>query len=133
MAGVRVSYLQRAAGIVWVAPPVRATDEEMNRVLAELTAELKRGSAYVLLFDLTRSAMPNAIQRQKLTAHMRENAERIRRWVRGVGVVVPSAFARGVVTAIFWIAPPGVPHSIFTTRAEATKWAGSLVETAPHI
>jgi hypothetical protein len=128
--GCRLNYVERKGGIVWAVPPMKATDDDINRVLAALTAELKRGSPYVLLFDLTLSAMPNATQRQKLASHIRDNEVRIQRWVRGVGVVLSSPLARGIVTAVFWVAPPKVPYRLFTSRSEASDWADSLVEAA---
>ena len=40
----------------------------------------------------------------------------------GCGLVVPSPLMRGVVTAIFWFAPPRFPHRLFAGRAEALDW-----------
>lgn len=131
--GADTSYLQREGGIVWVFPPSKPTEEQLDRVLADLSVELRRGSPYVLLFDLTRAEMPNAMQRQKLTAHIRDNAPRIKRWIRGVGVVLASPVVRGVVTAIFWVAPPEAPYRFFATRVEAADWASSLLEKVPGI
>ena len=54
---------------------------------------------------------------------MKKNKELIRRCVHALGVVVPSPTVRGVLTAIFWIEPPPVPHKIFGTTGEATTWA----------
>jgi hypothetical protein len=123
--------VERKGGIVWAVPGALATDAEVDRVLADLETELKRGTPYVLLFDLTRSAIPNALQRQKLAAHVRDNTALIRRWILGVGAICPHPLARGMVTAIFWVAPPPVPHRLFATRKEALEWAGSLVDTLP--
>jgi hypothetical protein len=121
--------VERKGAIVWAVPDgTVAPGEEVESVLADLTVELKRGMPYVLLFDLTRAAIPSALQRQKLAAHMQDNAARIRRWVLGIGIIYPNALTRGVVTAIFWIAPPPVPYRFFATRVEAAEWAGSLVE-----
>jgi hypothetical protein len=127
--GTRLRYLKRNGKIVWATPPRGATDDVLDAVLAELEAELRRGSPYVLLFDLTDSLVPSATQRQKLAAHMRDNKARIRLSVLGVGVVQSSALVRGVVTAIFWIAPPEVPHRVFSLRSEAVDWARSLTDS----
>jgi hypothetical protein len=125
-------HVERKGGIVWAVPPTQATNDEVDHVLADLSAELRVGAPYVLVFDLTRSALPNAVQRRKLTAHMRDNDEKIRRWVRGIGVVCPNPLMRGVVTAIFWVAPPPVPHHLFATCEEASDWADSLIKAAPR-
>ncbi len=127
-----MSYLKRDRGVVWVTPPsTRMTEDEIEQVLAELEDELRSGAPYVLIFDLSHASLPSATQRQKLAAHIRNNEPSIRRWVRGLGVILTSPLARGVVTAIFWVSPPPVAHRFFTTRAEATPWAQSLVEARP--
>jgi hypothetical protein len=127
-----MSYLKRDRGVVWVTPPTRRMgDEEIEQLLGELEGQLRSGAPYVLLFDLSRASLPSATQRQKLAGHIRKNESSIRRWVRGLGVILTSPLARGVVTAIFWVSPPPVAHRFFATRAEATPWAQSLVEARP--
>jgi hypothetical protein len=121
-------YLRQSGGIVWATPPSAQVEGAVELVLAELEAQLARAVPYVLVFDLSRAAIPDAVQRQKLAAHVRDNDEAIRRWVRGLGVVLTSSLVRGVVTAIFWFSPPPVPSKIFSTRAEAAEWAQSLID-----
>src|SRR5271155_3283679 len=113
-----MSQVMRSGRVVWAVPSSKISDEEIDRVLGQLEAELDRETPYVLIFDLTGSGTPNALQRQKLTNHVRANTVRIRQWVRGVGVVLTSPLTRGMVTAIFWVAPPPVPYRLFATRAE---------------
>jgi|SRR5271166_1885741 len=122
-----VSYVERRGPIVWAVPPPELSDEAIDAILSALEEHLARATPYVLLFDLTHAGMPNALQRQKLAAHIRDNTPRIKHCVRGVGVILRSTLVRGVVTAVFWIAPPPVPHHLFTSRAEAIRWAESLV------
>jgi hypothetical protein len=123
-------YLRRSGGIVWATPPATHTGRELELVLAELEAQLARAVPYVLIFDLSHAAIPDAVQRQKLSAHVRDNDREIRRWVRGVGVVLTSSLVRGVVTAIFWVSPPPIPSKIFSTQSEAAEWAQSLIDGA---
>jgi hypothetical protein len=78
------------------------------------------------VFDMSHAGVPTALQRKRLVAHMTDQAPNIRRVVRGLGVVAPSALLRGAVTALFWLAPPLVPHRLFETRGEAIDWAESL-------
>jgi hypothetical protein len=123
-----LSYLERSGGVVWATPPSTLREGEIEQVLAELETQVRSGARYVLVFDLTNAALPDAVQRQKLAAHVRENEQDIRRSVRGIGVVLTSSLVRGIVTAIFWVAPPPVPYRFFATRAEAATWALSLVD-----
>jgi len=128
-----VNYLQRSPGIVWVTPPPTIAPGVIEEVLAELEMQLRSGVRYVLVFDLSHAAIPNAVQRQKLAAHVRDNEQEIRRSVRSVGVVLTSPIARGIVTAIFWVSPPPMPYRFFTTRAEAASWAQTLVDAQPTV
>jgi hypothetical protein len=123
-----MSYVQRDGGAVWVVPPPNLTDDDVASVLAGLEAQLAGDTRYVLFFDFTHAGMPNAMQRQTIAAQMRRNTEKIRRRVRGIGLVLSSPVARGMVTAIFWITPPPVTYRIVATRPEAIAWADSLVE-----
>jgi hypothetical protein len=111
--------------IIWVKTPANLSTEDVDRILGELVQYLRRRRPYYLLFDLG-NGLPDAVQRKKLTDHMRDNEDAISRWVRGLGVVVPSPIARKLMTAILWFAPPKVTHSLFATRAEAQAWVEAL-------
>ncbi len=128
-----MSYLQRSHGIVWVVPPPTIGPGVIEELLAELETQVRCGVRYVLIFDLTHAAIPNALQRQKLAAHVRDNEQDIRRSVRSVGVVLTSPLVRGIVTAIFWVSPPPMPYRFFATRAEAASWAQVLVDEQPTV
>jgi hypothetical protein len=117
---------QRVGDIVWVTPPPHATDEGIEAVLAELREHLRRGDPYALVFDMSNAGVPSALQRKRLVAHMADQAPNIRRVVRGLGVIAPSPVLRGAITALFWLAPPLVPHRLFETRSEAIDWAEAL-------
>lgn len=111
--------------IIWVVVPPVLTTEDLDRTLHQLEGYLRRERPYFLLFDLG-SNLPDAVQRKKLTDHMRDNEAEIERWVRGLGVVVPSPIARKLMTAILWFAPPKMPHRICSDRAEAEAWVQKL-------
>ena len=112
--------------IIWVVVPPTLTNDELDRTLHELEGYLRRKRPYFLLFDLGKT-LPDAVQRKKLTDHMRDNQASIELWVRGLGVVVPSAIARRLMTAIIWFAPPKMPHRICSDRAEAEAWVQKLL------
>jgi hypothetical protein len=121
------TYVRRTGDTVWVTPPPILTDDVVDHVLADLRAQLSsRSPRYAVIFDLSRTGMPNAVQRQKIVSHLNANRPRIHDRVLGLGIVPGSALARGIVTAIFWVAPPAVPYRSFGTREEAGAWARSL-------
>jgi hypothetical protein len=109
--------------IVTVTPPTDLSDQDVRDLLRGLEDRLSIAVPYVLLFDLSHAAMPSPLQRQLLTAHMKRNRELIHRRIRALGVVAPSSLIRGVLTALFWIEAPPVPHQIFATNAGAAAWA----------
>jgi hypothetical protein len=113
--------------VAWVTVPSTLTDARVSSVLGELEELLRRGASYVLMFDMRAAAMPSSHQRESLALHIRANRDAIRRCVRGVGVVASSPLLRGAVTAIFWIEPPGIPHRVLRTIAEAQAWAAELL------
>ena len=45
------------------------------------------------------------------------------RWNAGSALLVPSAWLRGLVTAVFWISPPRFPNKRFSEPLEAERWA----------
>jgi hypothetical protein len=111
---------------VWVVPPPTLSDEAIEAIFAELRGHLSSSEPYALVFDMTRTGTPTALQRRKVVAHMADNAPAIRLVVRGLAVIAPSAVLRGVITAIFWVAPPAAPYRIFDDRDEAAEWAESM-------
>lgn len=120
---LRTAYLRDEGPIVTVTPPPALTDEALKSILQSLEDCLARGSPYVLIFDLSNSGVPNAVQRATLAAHIRKNKPRSRLWVRGVAVVASSPLVRGMLTAILWLEPLGVTHEVFATIIEARSWA----------
>jgi hypothetical protein len=109
--------------IVTVTPPAELTDEALASLLQGLEACLARGSPYVLIFDLSHSGVPNAVQRAALATHIRKNKSRSQRWVQGIAVIAPSPLVRGMLTAILWLETLAVPHEVFATSIEARSWA----------
>jgi hypothetical protein len=128
-----VHATKRVGSIVWVTPPEKPTDAAIEGVLAELREHQRGSEPYVLLFDMASSGVPTPLQRKRIATHMQENAENIRRMVRGLGIIAPSPLVRGVVVALFWVAPPKVPYRIFGHRAEAVAWAEAVYRPGPTL
>jgi hypothetical protein len=116
-------FASREGQLLFVTPPAQLSTAIVDEILAGLVQQLTRGEPYGLVFDLSVSGIPNAMQRQRLANHMTDHAEAIRHTVRGLAVVAPHPLVRGIVTALFWVAAPPIAHNLFTSRAEATAWA----------
>jgi hypothetical protein len=115
--------------IIWVTIPSKLDNVEVERQIGKLEAYLRRPRPYVLLFKIG-EGLPDAAQRKMLTDHMQQNTAIIERKVKGLGVVVPSALARGMMTAILWFAPPKIPHRLFSSASDAEAWAATLRSSA---
>ena len=72
-------------------------------------------------------AMP-AVQRKLIAARIKADCERRPGVMKGCGIVVTSAFERGVVTAINWIAQPPCPFKTFATGGEALQWLTKMLK-----
>lgn len=116
-------YTRRAGDIVVVTPPVPVSDRAVDRLLSELVGYLRGEQPYALIFDLTKAEMPSALQRKKLSDHLRTHNDAIRRNVRVMALVAPSAALRGIATAVFWVSPPPIEWRVFELIDEATHWA----------
>jgi hypothetical protein len=117
-----VPYTQKDGDVVVVKPPVPLSDQAFERMLSELVRHLQGSEPYGLVFDLTSAEMPSALQRRKLSDHVRSNQQAIRKNVRGLAVVATSAVLRGVTTAVFWVSPPPVEWRTFELLADAKSW-----------
>lgn len=80
--------------------------------------------------DLSDIETITAKQRRTMGEHLARFEPHDLRHNRGSAIVVPNAFLRGIVTAVFWIRQPRFPHQSFATRAEALRWATARHETS---
>ena len=83
----------------------------------------QRKQPFVVIHDARRAARPTPKQRAFAATQQKRDAEGSRRYLRGTALVVTNALVAGVVTAINWITPPPYPQKIFSSLADAEKWA----------
>ena len=104
--------------------PAEATIEDLKaffRARDDWAAQVRYPFAWV--FDLSDIAKAPATHRKALAEHIKRHEEFSARWNAGAALVVPSAWLRGLVTAVFWISPPRYPHQTFSNPLEAERWA----------
>jgi hypothetical protein len=81
--------------------------------------------------DLTRvGEIPNAAGRKHSADFVKRTHGLMQATSLGTAFVAPSAFTRGLLTAIFWLTSPPVPNSIFATRDEAYRHAVHVLDAA---
>jgi len=104
--------------------PPEASDEELAafvRAREEWATRAHYPVAWVVqLSNLTKA---NAKQRRTFAEHLKRFERHDVQWNGGSALIVPSAWLRGLVTAVFWISPPKFPHQAFAERSDALEWA----------
>ncbi len=93
--------------------------ESLTRIVDGLIEKRER---VVVVYDLTDSR-PDAQRRQLLVTWLRQNNERLSRYVVASAVVAPTAFHRGILVATLWFIKPKAPVEIFGDRPAAMHWA----------
>lgn len=92
---------------------------DTTRWLQELRSQGRRAELIVDASGMTRfdAAMRSAYGKWR-KVHM----QLIKSSCERAAYVTPDAFWRGIVTAVFWVAPPIIPVRTFASRAEAAAW-----------
>jgi hypothetical protein len=104
--------------------PARIVDGELSAFLVSLDAFIRaqrRPFAWVVQADATVSS--SAGQRRMFAEAELRLQEYDRVLCVGTSFVLSSPVMRGVVTAVYWLAPPVYPYRFFATMPEARRWA----------
>ncbi|MDH4283606.1 MAG: hypothetical protein OEV36_13200 [Myxococcales bacterium] len=104
--------------------PSEATDEELHACF-QARNEWARRVRYPVAWvtDLTNITKAPATQRKALAEHLKQFEAFSERWNAGSALIVPSAWLRGLVTAVFWVSPPKYPHKTFSELLLGERWA----------
>ncbi len=99
--------------------PEDVSEIDIPRLARSLDAIFARGQRFVSITDATAVAkLPGAKARGDLGGWTKTIEPLSKRYLAANALVVPNAVARGVLTAIQWIAPPVVPTIVCATLAE---------------
>jgi len=104
--------------------PSEASDEELSAFIRAREDWAKQAHYPVAwVVELSNLTKANAGQRKLFAEHLKRFEEHDVRWNAGSALIVPRAWLRGLVTAVFWISPPKFPHQAFAKRSDALEWA----------
>ncbi len=109
--------------------PKEGTDDELSasfRAREDWGARAQYPVAWVL--DLSNIITAPATQRKAFGAHLKRFEEHNARWNAGSALIVPNAWLRGLVTAVFWISPPKFPNKFFSEPVAGERWARNQLE-----
>jgi len=112
----------------WVFP-TGASDEELVACLEAREVWGLRAQYHVSwVIDLSSITQAPATQRRIFGEHLKRFEPHNVRWNAGSGLVVPNAWLRGLVTAVFWISPPKFPNKLFSEAGDAEVWARARLD-----
>jgi hypothetical protein len=84
---------------------------------------LERKAKFAAVVDTTAiSRVPNAVERNRIAQYMKARTFAEAAYNLGNGVVIVSAPARAVLTALNWIRPTVTPQHLVATFQEALDW-----------
>ena len=73
--------------------------------------------------DLSGVLSATAQQRNLFSERFKRIEPHDRAYNQGSALIVPNAFVRGIVTAVFWLKPPSFPNQCFPDAKQAFAWA----------
>jgi hypothetical protein len=102
------------------------SNEEFTAYLGALDRNLARTkearTRTAILMDARGAAATSSVQRKMQADWMKANEHECRRYCAGFAFVLDSAFVRGALTAILWLAPLPAEHIVCATVDEADQW-----------
>jgi hypothetical protein len=123
VAKVRLSYARMTGHL---------SDADLIERLAEAKRELiqlrDRGMLMIGVYDLRETPGFTAKQRYIQADWLRSIKPIERQVVIGYAFVTPSVVMRGVITAVNWLAPHGIPQKVHSELDEAVAWAFDICE-----
>ncbi len=112
----------------WTFPKV-VTDEDLAAVFRareDWASRVEYPVAWIV--DLSNVVKAPATQRKAFAEHLKRFEKHGPRWNAGSALIVPNAWLRGLVTAVFWLSPPKFPQKLFSRSLEAESWAKAKLE-----
>jgi hypothetical protein len=119
----RPGLLMAKVGVVTFIHISSALDEEGEHVHAEELARMidtrPADVRVAVVYDVPQSMGISALGRSGIAKLLNEREEKLARTTAAYALATPSAFVRGMLQAVFWIAPPPYPHRMVASMEEA--------------
>lgn len=118
-----------AEGVVLFVLAGAPNDEEFAAFLGDVARFLRsvqrRGELVSLVLDPSGLTRFDASMRKAYGEWRAANMVLIRHSCARAAYVTQSALGRGILTAVFWIAPPAIPVETFSDRDTAIAWVNA--------
>lgn len=106
------------------------TDEQLKRSLDEyrdMLSTFEREQRRVISFIDMSSMGELSAQQRRIQSDWNRSIQPLQKAVTlGLAFIAPTTVTRGMLTAVFWFAPPAAPYIICPTMADALTWAFSV-------
>lgn len=109
--------------------PAKLSDSDLAdflSLLEEMQPGLNRPFSWIADFRAVQGA--SARQRKMMADFQGRVAELDRLFNAGTALVVSNGLVRGLVTAVFWLAPPAYPTTVVERRGQALSWSAGQLE-----
>ena len=117
--------------LIYISAHGSATDDEVCNVIDTVTNVSKSlGEKYFIYFCLGADFTLTGSQRREFSTWILARRKFDKTHAGGTVIEAPSTLVRGLVSAIFWIAPLGYPHFICEHRPQGLQW---LLKTNPAL
>lgn len=104
--------------------PPETSDQELLKMCSARERWAERAHYPVAwVVDLGSIMKATARQRSLFSEHLARFEHHDVSFNQGSALIVPNAFVRGIVTAVFWMKSPRFPNECFATRDAAIIWA----------
>jgi hypothetical protein len=111
----------------------RVTEASFGRYLTALARDIDQAAPSQrrgVLYDTPTPGSATAPRRRLLGEILDQRKEKLREITAGYVMVTPSTVVRGVLTAVFWLAPPPYENKVVATTNEGFRW---LAERCPWL
>ncbi len=111
--------------------PADVTSLDIEPLARSLTACFAKNQRFLSLTDASLVAnLPDAKGRNAIAAFTKSIEAMTQKHVVANALVIKSPIARGVLTAIQWVAPPVVPTIAASSSEEACRFLGDIASTS---
>lgn len=102
----------------------------LDSIVGALADGVRTGNRRCVLFDVSKGGSTDAARRKKLSQLLVRHRADIARAFSACAFASSSPIARGIATAIMWMAPPPIPTKFVASAREAFEW---LAAYAPAV
>ncbi len=109
--------------------PSDADIDEVERfVRAWERLVLSHTTPYAVVADLSHVLKASSLARKAFADLQQRIATHEALYCAAAALVVPNAFTRGLITAVYWVSPPSYPYKLCSTVSEGHAWASAHLQ-----